>query len=265
MRFQSFLGLVVLVASARGQAPPPDPDSAEQKKILADATEFALNHELNLPNFLCTQTTQRFIDYTGKSGFRPVDLIVERLTYFEHTEDYKVFEVNGIPSNLSHHDVGGTTSSGEFGSILKGIFWPQAKTQFTWERFYTLRGRRMHVYSYRVPISQSDYHIVVPMKKLDLVTSYHGLVFIDERKHFVHRITLHPDDIPANFPVQEIGLVLDYDYTRIGDSDYLLPLEFELRSREGASLIKNDVTYDGYRKFGADTSISFGSNKPAEK
>ncbi len=27
--------------------------------------------------------------------------------------------------------------------------------------------------------------------------------------------------------------MLDYDYTRIGDADYLLPLNFELRSREG--------------------------------
>lgn len=265
MRRALFVGLVILQWCARGQAPSTDPDSTEQKKILADAAEFALNHEQSLPNFLCTQTTQRFIDYTGKSGFRPVDLIVERLTYFEHKEEYKVFEINGLPSNLSHHDVGGTTSSGEFGSILKGIFWPQSNTQFAWERFYTLRGRRMHVYSYRVPVTQSDYHIVVPMKKLDLVTSYHGLVFIDERTHSVHRITLHPDNIPANFPVQEVDLVLDYEYTRIGSADYLLPLEFELRSREGARLVKNDVTYDAYRKFDADTSISFGSDKPGDK
>ncbi|HYK19056.1 MAG TPA: hypothetical protein VEV37_13585 [Bryobacteraceae bacterium] len=265
MRSAPLLALLVLVGCVRGQTPSADPDSSEQKKILADAAEFALRHEQSLPNFLCTQTTQRFIDYSGKSGFRPVDLIVERLTYFEHKEDYKVFEINGVPSNLSHHEVGGTTSSGEFGSILKGIFWPEANAQFTWERYYTLRGRRMHVYSYRVPASQSDYHVVVPMKKLDLVTSYHGLIFIDERKHFVHRITLHPDDIPASFPVQEIALVLDYEYTRIGGSDYLLPLEFELRSREGSRLIKNDVTYDGYRKFEADTSISFGSQKSPEK
>lgn len=263
MRYALFLGLLVFVPSARSQAP--DPDPAEQKKILADAAVFAMNHEQTLPNFLCTQTTQRFVDYTGKSGFRPVDLIVERLTYFDHQEEYRVFQVNGVPSSLSHHDVGGTTSSGEFGSIMKGIFDPGANTQFIWERFFTLRGRRMNVYSYRVPISQSDYHIVIPMRKLDLKTSYHGLVFIDETKHFVHRITVHPDNIPPDFPVQEVGLVLDYDYTRIGDIDYLLPLEFELRSREGARLIKNDVTYDGYRKFNADTSISFGSDRPGDK
>ncbi|HUJ48758.1 MAG TPA: hypothetical protein VLW25_01115, partial [Bryobacteraceae bacterium] len=89
-------------------------------------------------------------------------------------------------------------------------------------------------------------------------------IFIDDAKHFVHRITLHADGIPADFPVQEVGLVLDYDYTRIGDADYLLPLEFELRSREGAHLVKNDVTYDGYRKFNADTNITFDSAPAAQ-
>lgn len=254
---------VLFISMAASAQTPADPDPARQKQVIADATHFALNHEQLLPNFICTQTTQRFVDFTGKSGFRSVDLIVERLTYFDHKEDYKVFMVNGESSNLSHHDLGGATSSGEFGSVMKGIFWPDANTHFSWERFYNLRGRRMNVYSYRVETSKSDYHIVVPIKKLDLVTSYHGLVFIDEEKHDIHRITLHADGIPADFPVQEVGLVLDYAYTRIGDADYLLPLEFELRSREGPRLIKNDVTYDGYRKFGADTTITFDSPAPS--
>ncbi len=101
------------------------------------------------------------------------------------------------------------------------------------------------------------------MTHIDLVAAYHGLVFIDEHKHFVHRITLHADGISPSFPVQDVSLVLDYEYTRIGDADYLLPLTFELRSREGKSLIKNDVDYDDYRKFDADSSITFGAAPPA--
>ena len=263
MRCRFCLLFFAVLAAATAQAPLPEPDVAAQKRIIADATQYALNREQTLPNFICTQTTQRFVGSAANNNFQSVDLIVERLTYFDHQEQYKVFMVNGEASTLSHHDLGGATSSGEFGSVMKGIFWPQANTQFTWERFYTLRGRRMNVYSYKVPAAQSDYHIVVPLKKLDLVTAYHGLIFIDDQKHFVHRITLHADGIPGDFPVQEVGLVLDYDYTRIGDADYLLPLEFELRSREGARLIKNDVSYDAYRKFAADTSITFDA--PAVK
>jgi len=142
---------------------------------------------------------------------------------------------------------------------MKGIFAPETATDFTWQTSFTLRGRKMHVYAYHVAVAKSDYHVVVPEQSKDLVAAYHGLIFIDDRKHFIHRITLHADGIPPAFPIQDISLMLDYEYTRIGDADYLLPLTFELRSREGSVLIKNDVDYDQYRKFTADSSVNFNA------
>src|SRR5580698_8775314 len=253
-----------LALPARSSAQPTGPDPAEQKKILADATNYAANHELSLPNFLCIQTTRRFQDFQsrevqGRDQWRPLDIIVERLAYFEHHEDYKVMEINGVASSIEHSKLGGASSSGEFGSVMKGIFAPETATEFTWQTWFTLRGRKMHVYAYQVAAQKSDYHVVVPEQGKDLVTAYHGLIFIDDRKHFIHRITVHADGIPAAFPIQDVSLMLDYDYTRIGDADYLLPLNFELRSREGNVRIKNDVDYDQYRKFTADSSVSFGA------
>jgi hypothetical protein len=244
----------------------PAPEPAEQKKVLADATDYATNHERALPNFICTQTTRRFEDFSGREEWHPVDIIVERLTYFEHQEDYKVLEINGVASGVGHDQLGGASSSGEFGSVMKGIFAPVAATEFHWQTWFTLRGQKMHVYAYHVVAAKSDYHIVVAGQSADLVTAYHGLIFIDDRRHFVHRITLHADGIPRAFPVQDVSLMLDYDYTRIGDADYLLPLTFELRSREGKALVKNDVDYDNYRKFTADSSVRFGdSDAPPPK
>ena len=148
---------------------------------------------------------------------------------------------------------------------MKGIFAPETATDFTWQTWFTLRGHKMHVYAYHVAAGKSDYHVVVPEQSKDLVTAYHGLIFIDDRKHFVHRITLHADGIPPAFPIQDISLMLDYEYTRIGDADYLLPLTFELRSREGNVPIKNDVDYDQYRKFTADSSLNFTRLRPRRK
>jgi hypothetical protein len=255
--------LLVLCCAAIGQpaqtadASDSVPDALEQKKVLSDATEFVIHHEINLPNFICNQVTRRFQDFNG-SGWRPIDIIVERLTYFEHREDYKVVEVNGRPSSLPHNQLHGASSSGEFGSVLKGIFAPDTEAQFTWQTWFKLRGRKMYVFSYSVRKDRSNYHIVVPEGSIDLVTAYHGLIFIDSTRHFVHRITLNADGVPPSFPIQDVNLALDYEYTRIGDADYLLPLTFELRSREGNALIKNDVDYENYRKFGADTNIRFG-------
>lgn len=236
----------------------PAPDAIEQKKVLADAAEFVINHEINLPNFICTQVTRRYEDLTGKGGWRPLDIIVERLTYFDHKENYQVVEVNGLPANGPHNQLRGASSSGEFGSVMKGIFAPDTEAQFAWQSWFKLRGLRMHVFSYSVKANKSNYHIVVPESSTDLATAYHGLIFVDSSKHYVHRITLHADGIPASFPVQDVSLALDYEYTLIGNAIYLLPLTFELRSREGNALIKNDVDYQDYRKFGADTTITFG-------
>ena len=148
--------LLAIAAGASGQgtqivqpseAPP---DSIEQKKVLADATEYVIHHEINLPNFICTQVTRRFEDATGRNTWHPIDIIVERLTYFDHKEDYKVMELNGRPSDVPHNRLSGASSSGEFGSVMKGIFAPDTDTQFTWQSWFTLRGRRMHVYAYSV-------------------------------------------------------------------------------------------------------------------
>jgi hypothetical protein len=263
MQYRFLMTLQVFVFAAAAQAPAPD--AVEQKKVLADATTYVINHERNLPNFFCTQTTRRFEDPTGKEVWRPIDIIVERLTYFEHHEDYKVFLLNGRPANLSHKELGGASSSGEFGSVMKGIFAPVTEAKFGWQGWFTVRGRKMQVYSYQVLASKSDYHIVVREEGLDLVPAYHGLIFIDDRTHSVYRITMHADGIPPTFPVQDVSLILDYEYASIGDANYLLPLEFELRSRQGNHWIKNDVGYDSYRKFSADSSITFDSAVKPDK
>ncbi len=196
------------------------------------------------------------MDYTGRREWHPVDIIVERLTYFEHHEDYRVLEINGVRSGLAHDKLGGASSSGEFGSVMKGIFAPISAAEFHWQTSFTLRGQKMYVYAYQVTAAHSDYHIVVPGQS-DLVTAYHGLIFVDDRKHYVHRITLNADGIPPAYPVQDVSLMLDYDFVKIGDANYLLPLNFELRSRQGKTLIKNDVDYDSYSKFTADSSVQF--------
>jgi hypothetical protein len=243
---------------------PPAPDASEQQRVLSDAGEYAINHEANLPNFECTQTTRRFEDLNN-GGWRPIDLIVERLTYFDHREVYKVMTLNGQPASIAHDQLRGASSSGEFGSVMRSIFLPQTETEFVWQDWFTLRGKRMHVYGYRVRAFKSSYRVEVPEKSLDLVTGYHGLIFIDSEHNRVHRITLHADEIPLTFPIQDISLTLDYDYTHIGDADFLLPLRFELRSREGVQLIRNYVEYDNYRKFNVVSVITYGSQDASKK
>jgi hypothetical protein len=256
--------LLSAFATAPIQRPPSStPDATEQRGVLDDAREHALNLERSLPDFVCIQTTRRFQSVKGRD-WKPIDTIVERLTYFDHRERYKVLTMNGQPSNIAHEQLGGASSTGEFGSLMNEIFVPQTETEFEWQDSLVLRGRVTQVYAYRVRAFRSKYHIELPDRSLDLVAAYHGFVFIDGENHLVYRITLHFDGIPQTFPIQDMEISLDYDHTRIGDADYLVPFQFELSSRRGNCLIKNHVDFENYQKFQAASLIRFDSQDARE-
>ena len=238
--------------------PPPPPDSVAQAQILQEITEKAINYSRNLPNFLCLQVTRRYVDQASRGNFALIDTIAERLTYFDQKEDYKVISKNGIPlTGVKHDQLGGATSSGEFGSMLAEIFDPSSRTTFDWERWATLRGHRMHVYSFRVPQETSKYIIRAEEVKREIVVGYHGLVYADRDTKQVMRITMSADDIPPDFPVQEVNLDLNYDMTKIADQEFLLPLKSELHSKDGRYLTKNETEFRNYNKYGTESSITF--------
>jgi hypothetical protein len=239
---------------------PPPPDSIEQKRILEEITEGARNYTRDLPNFICLQVTRRYGDVSGHENYRLIDTIAERLSYYEQKEDYKVVSINGVPAlgDAKHEQKNGASSSGEFGSILKEIFAPETETQFDWERWATLRGKRMYVFNFRVSQSHSEYSIYSESVKRTVIAGYHGLVYADRDTKMVMRIKLEVEGLPPDFPIQSVDLDMNYDFTKISGQDYLLPLKSEIRSREGRFLSKNEVEFRMYNRFGTETNIQFG-------
>jgi hypothetical protein len=238
--------------------PPPPPSAVEQAQVLEEMTESAINYSQNLPNFICLQVTRRYFDQGGKGNFALNDTIAERLSYFEQKENYQVVSKNGIPvTGMKHEQLGGVTTSGEFGSMLNEIFEAGSRTSFDWERWATLRGKRMHVFSYRVPQEYSKYTIYAESVKRQIIVGYHGLIYADRDTKKVMRLTMEADDIPADFPVQEVQLDLNYDYTMIAGNEYLLPLKSEARSKDGRYLTKNETEFRNYNKYGTESTIQF--------
>jgi hypothetical protein len=243
------------------------PDPADQKRMLAEITESALNYTQSLPNFISMQVTQRHIDPTGTGDhWQLQDRIREQLSYFEHKETYKVVMVNDqMVTNKEHTKLGGAVTSGEFGSMLYGIFAPASETEFAWNKWTTLDGRRLAVFSYRVQQSRSRYSIYHEGSQRTIIAGYHGLIYADPKTNMVMRITLECEEIPADFPVQDVKQDLNYDVTKIADQEFVLPLKVEMRSREGKYLIWNETDFRLYRKFGAEASITFDTADEKEE
>jgi hypothetical protein len=238
----------------------PPPSAEEQKRIIESAREYALGYSKRLPDFICTQVTRRYVDPSGLEFWRNADTITTRLSFFEQKEDYKVITINGRMVDVPYQRLDGATSSGEFGTMMRELFEEQTQARFEWQRWGTLRGKRNHVYSYYVAQPNSKW--TVSYQRTDITTpGYRGMIYIDRDSLEVTRITLDAD-LPPSFPIQMATTILDYDSTDISGAKFMLPLRAEVRMRSGKDLVKNEVEFRLYRKFGADTSITFDTPEP---
>jgi len=236
----------------------PAPDLLEQKRVLAEVTEAAQSYVQSLPNFICTQVTRRHIDPTRTETWKSDGVIQEQLSYVDHHEDYKVVMVNDrLVTGLTHDKIGGNRSSGEFGSMLEDIFDSSSNAKFEWQRWATLRGRRMHVFSFTILKPYSRYSIRDDTSGQTIVPGYHGLIYADRDTLKVMRITMECDDIPASFAVHEASEILDYDFVTISGEKFLLPLKADLRFRGDRALVWNEIEFRLYRKFSTDAVITF--------
>jgi hypothetical protein len=242
------------------------PDATAQKRIIDEVTAKALDYNKTLPNFVCTQVTRRRIDPTGDGRhWKQIDTFDEELSYFDHSEHYKVVSVNGKGArNSDHNRRGGLTSNGEFGSIHSWIFDAKAQTEFHWNAWGSMEGNPVHAIGYHVEQGHSKFTII-RSKSERIVAGYHGLVFADGESKAVLRLTAIAE-IPASFPTQDVTLDLIYSFSKIAGQEYLLPIKSDMRLRMGKTLIWNEVTFQEYRKFGAEASIAFDDpDEPAMK
>jgi hypothetical protein len=96
----------------------------------------------------------------------------------------------------------------------------------------------------------------------EYTSAYKGLVYADVQTKTVMRITLETTGIPADFPVHEVHITLDYSPTKIADQEYVLPFHFELTSKTIDSDTTSRADFRLYQKFGAESGITFGDIVP---
>ena len=88
--------------------------------------------------------------------------------------------------------------------------------------------------------------------------AYKGTVWIDKETRRVLRIEQQASGMPGNFPYDKAESTLEYGYVMIDGKNYLLPINSEnLACMRGRSCSRNTIDFKNYRKFNADSKISF--------
>ena len=244
------------VEAVKAPPPIPPPPYEDQQTVIAQAREYAHNYSSSLPNFICTQVTRRYYGQNGHENWHLADTLTSKLSYFEQHEKYELKLINSQLVDRPYESLGGASSSGEFGTMLKQTFDERTGAEFHWDHWGTLRGHLVYVFNYHVDRGNSQWMLDYEHRE-QIQPAYEGLVYLDKETGKVLRLTLRAVELPPAFPIQDAHTQLDYDYTDIGGQKFLLPLVAQVRMRHDNILTRNDNEFRLYRKYGVESSITF--------
>jgi hypothetical protein len=255
--------------AGRPQVSDPEPVDDEAQRRARDGATYALpileqarGHAAEfaeeLPNFIVTQLVSRYVRAPENKDWQLEDKLEIELTYRAGKgEEFKLLRVNGKPARQSYNDIGGSTSTGEFGSILAGLFSPNSKAEFKEIKRETFHGRPTVVYDFKIKKANSRSAISDFNSKKSVVAGYSGTVWIDTETARALRIEESHDDIPAGFPVSLSENAVEYDWITIAGERYLLPVRAEvlLGMNDQKIYTRNVIEFSGYRKFEAKIKV----------
>jgi len=228
----------------------------EQQKLWGEAAGNALSYSSRLPNFRCNRETHRLTaPVKSPERFSATDTFIEELTYESPKETYRTLEVNGQKSSMQRDALKGVHSRGEFGSMLKSIFRPEAAAQYKWAGRAITGGVLCDVFDVDVPVARSNFILTFNLRQE--IAGFHGRVFLDEDSGLVRRIVLQGGGLPKDFGLQSPTFSLEYGMVRIAGEDHLLPLRSVLQVRQGKQVVRNETQFRDYRKFDASSEIKF--------
>jgi len=242
------------------------PSEKEAAEVLAKAREATLAAVEEMPDFVVKQLIARSAAYAGTNNFRNLDRLVVAVSYrTSGQEEYKVLSRNGILENnpkpkQTYEEVGGTSSTGEFVTVLAKIFKPESETKFELVDTDTIRNRPALVFNYSIVRDKAQQRITASGYFDDTaITGMKGKVWIDRENFRVLRIESAATEIPEGFPVRAANRTVDYDWVTIANEKYLLPSlsDVRLTSRENRQMYetRNVIRFKEYQKYGSEVKI----------
>lgn len=227
--------------------------------VIDQAREAAFAFSETLPNYVVKQYTTRYASAAARRGgtsWQVLDNVTADVIEENGTEKYKNVLINGKPPVRGVEQTG-SWSRGEFSSLLLDVLSPITNADFRGQRAATIVNRAAFRYDFSVEQPNSHWHVEVDSGAY--MPGYSGAIWIDKENSRVLRIEMSAERMPASFALDQVEWAVDYDYVLIGESKYLLPVHSESLScgRASSQCTRNVIEFRNYRKFTADTSITF--------
>jgi hypothetical protein len=238
-------------------------DSAE---VIAKTRSKTLEAVDEMPDFVVKQQIQRSAAYAGTGNFRNLDSLIVAVSYRSSgDEEYTVLSLGGVIQNnpqpkRDYGETGGTTSTGEFVTVLATIFKPESETKFTYVDADEIRGRKAMMFDFDITKDKAKQQITATSAStVSTIAGMRGRIWIDTETSRVLRIDSEATEIPDTFPIRSAKRLIDYDWATISGEKYLLPLisDVRLTHRDTRAVFetRNVIRFKNYQKYGSDVTI----------
>ena len=243
------------------------PSQIEVAGLIEKTRQKTLAAVEEMPDFVVKQQIQRAVGFAGTGSFRTQDRLVVGVSYRSSGEEnYRLLAINGAiqqkaESKSSYEEAGGSSSTGEFVTMLAKIFKPESDAEFTPLQTDVIRGRNTVIFEFNVERDKAKQLIVSKgaVATDSTITGMKGRLWIDREAFRVLKLESEATEIPEGFPIIAARRVIDYDWQTIADEKYLLPLlsDVRLTVREGGKFYetRNVIRFTNYQKFGTDIVI----------
>ena len=222
--------------------------------ILAKASEISADASRRQSNFICRQTVQRFESRNLGRKWQEGDLIEAEVLLIGNEEHYQQIMKNGNLRGGKMKDQGGVWSTGEYGTMLYNLFIFGHANQA--EKAGGAPDEFGVAYEYKVSRRKSGWSIHVDGADA-YITAYDGRFWIDPKSSRVTKIEMTATGLSNAFPLRAVVNSVSFATAKVNGEGYWLPITAQAEScvRHTASCHRNDITFNDYRKFTAESSI----------
>jgi hypothetical protein len=241
-------------AAASPAAPEAVVEPPPEDEFLVKARGESEQFTQGLPNYICKQLTTRYLRQSRAEGFRALDVVSADVVYEDGKESYANIQINGKLVKKPVEETG-SWSFGEFGTTLKALLSTGSPAEFRFRKEAMINGRVSRMYGFHVAQPRSAWQVRLGGQWV--FPEHQGTVWIDKDTGRVLRIEMEALNVPLSFPLDTVEWVVDYDWTRIGENRFLVPIHAENLAcwRASARCTKNTLDFRNYRKFTGESII----------
>jgi hypothetical protein len=229
---------------------PVDPRIEKARAAVSAFTE-------SLPSYICTEQMARFVSTSHIVNWQPVDIVSTEVVYENGRENYRNVAINGKPVKKDIEQLSGAWSTGEFGTVLVDLFSPSTAADFVFERDSKSGGRDAFRFRFDVEREHSHWRVQVPSQSV--FPAYRGSIWVDKETARILRVEMQAYAIPEEFPLDKVESATDYEYVRLGERQFLLPVHAETLSclRGTNNCSRNTIDFRNYHKYAGESIITF--------